>query len=220
MISFYLFFYFKSKTNSLALTILMRSFSQLIVPALILFSACRPQEFTPKPRGYARVDTPAEHKYQIFDQPGFPFRFEYPVYANISKDSLVFEKTPDNPYWININFPEMNGTIYLSYKSINSGQTLAKLLEDAHFMSFYHTKKADGLKSESVFINEYGVQGFMYEWMGDAASRYQFVATDSTRNFVRGALYFNCTPNADSLKPLNDFLKTDIKHLLNTINWK
>lgn len=198
----------------------MRAFITLIVSGLFFLSACRPEEPTPKPRGYARVDTPAEHTYQIFDRPGFPYRFEYPTYANISQDTLIFDKSPDNPYWININFPEMNGTIYLSYKNINSNQTLEKLLEDAHFMSFYHTKKADGLKSESVFINQYGVQGYMYEWLGDAASRYQFVATDSTQKFIRGALYFNCTPNADSLKPFNDFLKTDIRHLLNTISWK
>lgn len=210
----------QNPNNFFSFDLTMRAFSTLIVATLILFGACRPQEYTPKPRGYARVDTPSAHTYQIFDQPEFPYRFEYPTYANISKDTLIFEKNPDNPYWININFPEMNGTIYLSYKNINPKQTLEKLLEDAHFMSFYHTKKADGLKSESVFINQYGVQGYMYEWLGDAASRYQFVATDSTKNFIRGALYFNCTPNADSLKPLNDFLKTDIRHLLNTISWK
>lgn len=196
----------------------MRAFTTLIVSGLIFLSACRPEEPTPKPRGYARVDTPAEHTYQVFDQAGFPYRFEYPTYANISKDTMIFDKNPDNPYWININFPEMNGTIYLSYKNINPNQTLEKLLEDAHFMSFYHTKKAD-YQNDFSFKNEYNVQGYLYEWGGDAASKYQFVATDSTKNFIRGALYFNCTPNADSLKPLNDFLKTDIQHLLKTIRW-
>ena len=186
---------------------------------ITLMSACRPEEYTPKRRGYSRVDTPASHNYQLFSKEGFPYSFEYPAYANITRDSLIFGKEHDNPYWININFPEIGGTIYLSYKTISGKQSLEKLLEDAHFMSYYHTKKAD-YQNDFSFKNEYGVQGFLYEWGGDAASKYQFVATDSTANFIRGALYFNTTPNADSLRPLNDFIKTDIEHLLKTIRWK
>jgi gliding motility-associated lipoprotein GldD len=208
----------ETQTNSLALAPIMRIVAFLLI--MVFFYSCRPEEYVPKRRSYARVDTPAEHTYQTFDQANFPYTFEYPTYANISRDTLIFEKTPDNSYWININFPEMGSTIYLSYKNINSSQTLAKLLEDAHFMSYYHTKKADYLQSDFSFRNNQGVQGYLYEWGGDAASKYQFVATDSLHHFIRGALYFNCTPNADSLKPLNDFIKTDIQQLLKTIRWK
>lgn len=197
----------------------MRKLSFFLIFSLIIFSSCRPEEPSPKPRGYARIDTPKAHTYQLFNKEGFPYSFEYPTYATISKDSLVFEKTPENPYWININFPEIGGTIYLSYKNISGKQSLEKLLEDAHFMSYYHTKKAD-YQNDFSFRSEFGVQGFLYEWGGDAASKYQFVATDSTNNFIRGALYFNTTPNADSLKPLNDFIKTDIQQLLRTMRWK
>ncbi|MDI9320411.1 MAG: hypothetical protein QM530_08070 [Phycisphaerales bacterium] len=209
----------KVATNVLALTSLMRYTSLFILAVIGLLSACRPEEYTPKPRGYAHVDTPVVHSYQKFSQEGFPYSFEYPSYAQISKDTLIFEKTPDNPYWININFPNMGATIYLSYKNINAQQKFAKLLEDAHFMSFYHTKKAD-YQNDCSFKNQYGVQGYLYEWGGDAASKYQFIATDSFHHFVRGALYFNCTPNADSLLPLNDFLRKDVERLLNTIHWK
>lgn len=192
----------------------------LILLITIGLIACRPDEYIPKPKAYARIDTPEKHTYQLFDRPEFPYSFEYPTYATITKDTFIFEKNPENPYWININFPEMNGTIYLSYKSINSAQSLEKLLEDAHFMSYYHTKRADGLQSDMSFRNHYGVHGFIYEWIGDAASKYQFVATDSVKHFIRGALYFNCTPNADSLRPFNDFLKTDIQQFLKTLQWK
>lgn len=198
----------------------MRKEIILVTLVFLFLSACRPEEYVPKPRAYARIDTPAEHTYQVFDKTDFPYAFEYPTYAKITKDTSVFHKTIDNPYWINIDFPELNGTIYLSYKRITGQQTLANLLEDAHFMSYYHTKRADGLQSDLGFRNKFGVQGFLYEWLGDAASKYQFVATDSVQHFVRGALYFNCTPNADSLKPYNDFLKKDIKHLLETMHWK
>lgn len=193
----------------------------LFISFVVCFAmhSCRPEDPIPKPRGYARIDTPAAHNYQIFEREGFPYSFEYPTYASISQDTQILEKTIDNPYWININFPKLGGVIYLSYKTINNNQSLEKLLEDAHFMSFYHTKKAD-YQNDFSFKNEYGVSGFLYEWGGDAASKYQFVATDSTRHFIRGALYFNTAPNADSLRPLNDFLKTDIQQILKTIRWK
>jgi len=188
--------------------------------AFILFlTACQSEDYIPKPRGYFRVDTPASHQYQVFDRPDFPYSFEYPVYGKIAKDTQALGGDKDNPYWINVEFPELGGVIYLSYKSITSAQSLEKLLEDAHFMSFYHTKKAD-YQTNYSFHNQYGVQGYLYEWGGDAASKYQFVATDSTAHFIRGALYFNATPNADSLKPANDFLRQDIEHMLQTIRWK
>jgi gliding motility-associated lipoprotein GldD len=191
----------------------------LLILMSISILACRPEDYVPKPRGYARIDTPAIHSYQSFDKANFPYAFEYPTYANISRDTQLFDKNPDNPYWININFPELNGTIYISYKSIQQPKELEKLLDDAHFMSFYHTKKAD-YQNDYDFKNEFGVQGYLYEWGGDAASKYQFVATDSSKHFIRGALYFNATPNADSLKPFNDFVKQDIQRLLQTIQWK
>jgi hypothetical protein len=36
---------------------------------------------------------------------------------------------------------------------------------------------------------------------------------------MRGALYFDSTPNADSLRPVQDFLQKDIEHLINTFKW-
>lgn len=197
----------------------MRNYFLLTAASVILLASCRPEDPVPKPRGYARIDTPAAHTYRLFEQAGIPYAFDYPTYANITRDRLVFDKSPDNPYWLNINFPSMGAMIYLSYKQINGTQTLEKLLEDAHFMSYYHTKRAD-YQIPYDFKNEYGVNGYLYEWAGDAASKFQFVATDSTKNFIRGALYFDVTPNADSLKPLNEFLKRDIQHLLKTIRWK
>jgi gliding motility-associated lipoprotein GldD len=54
----------------------------------------------------------------------------------------------------------------------------------------------------------------------EAASPFQFYLTDSTKNFVRGALYFNTVPNNDSLAPVIDFLKQDIIHMIETFRWK
>ena len=195
-------------------------FRYCIIFALILcIVSCRPQVFPPKPPGYFRIDTPEQHKYVVFDQPGFPYTFEYPVYANITRDTVFLGEKAQNPYWININFPQLNGVINLTYKEINAEQTLFKLNEDAWGLSFFHHEKATGIGTRQ-FMNDYGVSGALYTLDGNTASKYQFTATDSVRHFLRGALYFDVTPNADSLKPANDFLEKDIEHLLMSMKWK
>jgi len=182
------------------------------------FLSCAPPSYTPKPKGYFRIDTP-QHSYQVFDKADFPYSFQYPVYANIQRDTSFFGQKPENPYWININFPTIGGMVYISYKEISQKQPLAKLLEDAHQMSYFHTKKADYIE-DFVFHNPNGVSGVCYNVGGDAASAYQFLATDSVKHYMRGALYFDVTPNADSLRPLNEFLKRDIQQMLYTLKWK
>ena len=196
----------------------MQRFLALFFLALTFFS-CRPESYTPKPRGYARVIFP-EKKYKRYQEQGFPYQFEIPVYANVVKDTTFFGKKPENPYWINIHFPSLGGQIYLSYKTISAAQPLSKLIEDTHEMSFtVHSKRADYI-DEQAFQLERKVYGIIFNVGGNAASSYQFIATDSVHHFLRGALYFDVTPNADSLRPINNFLKKDLEHLLQTLTWR
>ena len=185
---------------------------------LICLAACRPDTFTPKPRGYYKIALP-ERSYKAFSEPGFPYSFEYPAYANVVKDTVFFGEKPENPYWINIDFPSLGGRIYISYKLISPGQDLEKLQEDAYKMTEFHTKKADKIDDYVIHIDSTHVHGIFYEVAGNAASAYQFYATDSVKNYLRGALYFDVSPNADSLKPVNDFLRKDIEHMLLTLRW-
>jgi gliding motility-associated lipoprotein GldD len=67
---------------------------------------------------------------------------------------------------------------------------------------------------------EQHVYGMVYEIGGNAASSIQFHVTDSSQNFLRGALYFYAMPNADSLAPVISFVRSDIDHLLKTFKWK
>jgi len=190
-----------------------------IIGLLLFVASCRPPVFPPKPPGYFRIDTPALHQYRVFDQPGFPYTFEYPIYANIERDTVFMGKKTENPFWINMFFPTFNGVINITYKDITPQQTLDKLNEDAWGLSFFHHEKASGIVTRE-FSNGMGVSGALYIVDGNTASRYQFTATDSSRHFLRGALYFDVTPNADSLMPASVFLQKDIEHLLMTLKWK
>lgn len=182
------------------------------------FASCRPTTYTPRPRGYAKIDTPT-HAYKMFDSAGFPYRFEIPVYSNISRGEEVKTVKGNNPYWINVDFPRFGGKIYLSYKAITPRESLDTLMADSYEMSYAHDVRADYINSPT-FRNKNGVVGMVYEVGGNAASAYQFFATDTVRHFLRGSLYFDVTPNSDSMAPIIKFLKTDLDHLLGTLEWK
>jgi gliding motility-associated lipoprotein GldD len=190
-----------------------------ILSVLFFMVSCRPKVYPPKPPGYYRLDTPAQHEYRLFDRPGFPYTFEYPVYANLEADTMFVHDTIDTRYWININFPSLDAIINITYKQITPKEPINKLISDAFEMSYFHQKRADYIQPY-FFTNPTGTSGIMYVLGGNTASKYQFTGTDSTKNFIRGALYFNTTPNADSLKPASDFIARDIEHLLWTLKWK
>src|SRR6185437_2648924 len=173
--------------------------------------------YTPKRRGYFRIDFP-KHEYQTFNQPGFPYTFEYPVYANIVRDSSFFDTVPENPYWINIDFPRFNGRIYISYKAIGPN-SFEKLRNDAFEMTFKHSVKASSI-DQTVIQTPNGIGGIYFNVGGNAATANQFFLSDTTKHFLRGALYFNATPNEDSLAIVNQFLEKDMWHLINTFKWR
>lgn len=198
---------------------------RLILPAycwlliILLFTTACEQTYTPKPRGYFEIKFP-KREYRLFDQPGYPYTFEYPRYANVVKDSLFFGEKTENPYWINVEFPSLNGKIYMSYKEIGkSGNNFQQLINDAFKMTYKHTYKAESIDEKQIATANH-VYGLFYNVTGNAASAQQFFVTDSTRHFIRGALYFDATPNADSLAPVNQFLQEDLFHLVETLKWR
>ncbi len=191
-------------------------YCSLLVLCCLIFTCCN-STYVQKPTGYFNIDFP-EKQYKVFDQPGYPYTFEYPVYANVVKDSSFFGDATENPWWININFPQFNGTIYISYKIIGQYK-LEKLLNDAFNLTNKHSEKANSI-DDSLIATANNIHGMFFKVGGEVATASQFFLTDSTKNFLRGALYFNATPNQDSLQPVNDFLLQDMKHLINTFRWK
>lgn len=191
----------------------------LLFPLLLIIAlgSCRPKTPVPKPRGYYRIDLP-QHAYINFDSTGFPFRFEYPVYGRISQDANL-NKEEHAPYWLNVDFPEMDATIFLSYKPITSQEPLSALIDQSYKLSYAHDIRADYIKSPQ-FKTKNGLTGVFYSVGGNAASAYQFFVTDNDKHFIRGALYFNTTPNADSLRPASEFLKKDMEYMVETIQFR
>jgi gliding motility-associated lipoprotein GldD len=181
--------------------------------AIIAISCNREPNYLPKPRGYFRIDLPKKTytKVDTIER----YSFECPDYALLTYDRY----SPDEKNWINIEFPQFKGSIHLTHKPVNGN--LGDYLEDVHTMVVKLLQKANGVRDSLIINEEHQVYGLFIEMDGKGvATPMQFYLTDSTRNFVRGALYFNFQPNNDSMQPVINFIRQDIDHLFNTFEWK
>ena len=188
--------------------------------AALLFTACSEEPAAlPKPRAYPKVNYPVK-AYQMFDPNYCYFTFEQPVYAIAEHDSTYFEGKAGSDCWFNLNVPQLNATIHCSYYPIRNRAHFDELIQDAYEMAGKHNVKANYIEEAPFARPEAKVYGMVYNLEGPAASPYQFYVTDSTRHFLRGALYFRTQSRPDSLAPVTAFLKKDVNHLLQTLQWK
>ena len=184
-----------------------------IILLIMLISACE-KEYTPKPKGYNRIDLPP-HSYQKLKE-DHPFTFEY------STASIVepHKSSISEPHWIDIIYPELHGSVEFTYKKINRDQKrLDEFLEDAHKLTSKHNIKAYSI-DQAVTKTPKGYTAMIFELQGEVPSQFQFYITDSTTHFLRGALYFPTATKNDSLAPVIEYIKYDMMHLINSLEWK
>lgn len=182
-----------------------------VILLLLLLTACN-GNYTPRPAGYPRVVYP-EKEYTRFTDDA-PFSFEYPVYADVVPD----RGDNSEPFWYNIEFPDFRAEVHLSYKPVENN--LNAFIEDSRTLVYKHASRSDGINELPVIDTMHHRYGILYDLKGDVASGVQFFVTDSTNHFLRGSLYFNTTPNRDSLNPVIRFVREDIVHMIETLEWK
>jgi gliding motility-associated lipoprotein GldD len=175
-----------------------------------ILSSCQEQS-VPRPIGYFRIDLP-QKEYQQIDTLPFPFQFELPQYALPN-----LERTKEDSNFFNIDFSRFGARLHLSYATVDSN--LNKLLEDSRSLVYKHVVKAQDITENRIENPKEKVFGMYYQIEGNAASGSQFYMTDSSKHFLRGALYFNAEPNYDSIAPVLSFLKTDLERMIETFSW-
>jgi gliding motility-associated lipoprotein GldD len=179
---------------------------------LFLATACE-NSYNPKPKGYNRIELP-EATYQALPD-SFPYTFEYSQHAKILRDSSWIAER----YWIQIYYPQWVAEVHLTYKSLKSNsKTLEQNLEDAYKLTAKHQIKAYSIE-ESIVKTTKGKTAVISELTGEVPSQFQFYTTDSVNHFFRGALYFRSSTDNDSLAPIVEYVKKDIIHLINTLEW-
>ncbi len=192
---------------------------QIIAPFILtiafvcLFAACS-RDYSPKPRGYFRIELP-EKTYQRFSA-DCPYTFDIPSYAEMDAD----RSRDAQPCWMDVHFPQFNARIHLSYMPIHNQERFNELVEDARTFAFNHTVRATAIDQKRISHPEAHVYGLKYEIKGNVASGIQFFVTDSTKHYLRGALYFHERPRLDSIQPVLDFIKADIDTLISSLRWK
>ncbi|RKR81661.1 gliding motility-associated lipoprotein GldD [Mucilaginibacter gracilis] len=190
-------------------------FTAWVIVLAMLLSACGGnRDYSPKPRGFFRIEFPAK-AYQQYNG-GCPFTFDYPKYAVVELDSMRGSK----PCWLNVQFPQFKGTLHLSYEEITSKKMFNELVEDAYLFASKHTAKASSIDEAYIAHPERKVYGLYYTIDGNTASNAQFFLTDSTHHYLRGALYFRTEPRLDSIQPVLTFIKKDMDVLIKTLKWK
>lgn len=187
-----------------------------LVGAVLLFlllSSCE-QTFLPKPLGYNRLELP-EPAYRALPD-SLPYSFEYSVNATLLDDTSAINER----YWIELYYPALKSNVHITYKKIeNSEKLLKEFLDDAYTLTAKHQIKAYAI-DEVITRTPAGITAVIAELDGEVPSQFQFTITDSTQNFLRGALYFNTQVKNDSLAPAIEYMKKDIMHMINTFSWK
>lgn len=180
---------------------------------ILMLAACR-EQLSPKPEGYNRIELP-DHAYQELPD-SFPYTFEYSRHATLLPDSSWLAED----FWIDLYYPEIDASITISYKDVQQNpDTLNGLLRDAFKLTAKHQIKAYAIE-ETIIQTPLGKTAVVSELEGEVPSQFQFFSTDSNSHFLRGALYFNTATKNDSLAPSIEYVKVDILHMLNTLQWK
>jgi gliding motility-associated lipoprotein GldD len=185
----------------------------LFILGLVAIMACE-EVYTPKPKGYNRIDLP-EHNYQVLPDT-FPYAFQFSTLAKlVSAQSDYSER-----YWVTLDYTDFEAIVQLTYKDLQDPNIETDiLLNEAFELTKQHQVKAYSIE-ESLVGMPNGQVASVAELEGEVPTQFQFYTSDSTHHFFRGALYFNTAMKNDSLSPVIEFIKTDIMHMLNTFEWK
>ena len=191
---------------------LRRLLPLLFAGALLALTGCN-EDYSPKPKGYNRIDLPKADYQPLLQQ--HPYYFEYSKHAKILKDSSGISQ----PHWIDVYYPQFKANVQLTYRPINGNRkAFDAMVEDARKLTGKHQIKAYAIE-ESEIRTPAGLRASVFELEGEVPSQFQFYVTDTTNHFFRGALYFRTATANDSLAPVIDYMKKDIIHMLNTLRW-
>ena len=171
----------------------------------LLFLSCK-DEVLPKPKAQLRLEYTSPS--YLKTKTNCPYQFEYSSNSNTKSNEKC---------WMNIEYPNLNATINMTYRPIDNN--LKELFLESEKLTFNHAIKADGITSVPYIDGSKRKFGAIYEVTGNAASPIQFHVTDSTKNFITGAVYFNIKPNYDSIIPAIKYIQKDVIHLIESLEW-
>jgi len=182
----------------------------------VFFLSCgnKEQAYVPKPKGFNRIQLPPQLYQKLREDR--PYSFEYSKSARILPDTFALAGKD----WIFIYYPQFNANIQLTYKSVKNSQVLLRdYINDSFKLTGKHQVRASSIQEQRL-LTDHNLTAMLFKIEGDVPSPYQFYTTDSTKHFLRGAIYFSTATKNDSLTPVINFIQKDMIHLLNTLQWR
>ena len=180
---------------------------------LFILTSCS-EEYLPKPKGFNRIELPP-HQYQEMTEK-HPYKFQYSAYAKILKDSSYISE----PHWIDVYYPQFQSNIQITYKTFkSSSKGFEEHVDDSHKLAYKHNIKAYSIDEIQIKTPK-GYSATLFELTGEVPSQFQFYVTDSSKHFLRGAVYFKTSTRNDSLAPVIEYMKYDVMQMLNSLEWQ
>lgn len=178
---------------------------RIIFLALIVFS-CNNNVNLPKQKAY------------------FAPEFEIPTYKKISLDCN---------YTFNINFQASinnikNCNYEIYYKNLNAkifiNQIVLSNSIETVVNTFNQKLNENSRLSDQIIQSNYvnidkKIYSKLYSFVGNSPSNIQFYVTNQTDKFLTGSLFFETEPNYDSLFPYIDYIRNDIKKMVDSFRW-
>jgi len=198
---------------------LKNRYSFLLI-SFVLTTACNNEEvYTPKKYGQMRIELSGEKNYQPANQFCY-VKMELPGYAQVEE-----KPAPSGSCFADIKIARHKATINLTHKKLSfqnghSLDSLTRYLEDSRDFLNKHLIKADDFSDTLIFNKERKVYAQVFNLTGNVASPLQFVVTDSLNNFLRGSLDFFAKPNYDPIRPVLQFIREDVYHMIETLEWQ
>lgn len=178
---------------------------RIIFLALIVFS-CNNNVNLPKQKAY------------------FAPEFEIPTYKKISLD-CNYSFNINSQASIN-NIKNCNYEIY--YKNLNAkifiNQIVLSNSIETVLNTFNQKINENSRLSDQIIQSNYvnidkKIYSKLYSFVGNSPSNIQFYVTNQTDKFLTGSLFFETEPNYDSLFPYIDYIRNDIKKMVDSFRW-
>lgn len=182
----------------------------ILIVFVLMLASC--SEYTPKPRGYFRIeiDKPV---YRLYSDSLYPCTFE------ISQAVVVDSAFPNRSSDVCLYYPELNVYMYGRFHQITL-QSYPEAVRDSRLL-VSRTARYLPAVSEQYYSNaEQQVYGSVFFLDEESVSPVQFILTDSCSRFFHGVYYYNTSPVPDSIAPVAVFLKREVVSLVQSFRWK
>tara|TARA_Y100000996_G_scaffold414072_1_gene403969 strand:+ start:1479 stop:2057 length:579 start_codon:yes stop_codon:yes gene_type:complete len=164
--------------------------------------------YKPKPRGFNYISFPERNYENLYIKDVYFFQ----------KNTLANHYLDPELPWVTIKYKKLKAEILITHKEIIKESDLSTFIEESYKLIGRHQIKAESIL-EKVVITSDKKQATIFEIKGSVASPYQFITTDSVKNFLRAALYLDMPIENDSIAPVINYLKDDVNQILNTLTW-